>query len=373
MSTNGFDKDQLKILIIDDDQDIRDIFEEVLKRNGYPNIETVGSGEDALSKLSNTFYNITLIDLNLPDIHGMDLISKVRTIWPESEFIIVTGYGSLDSAIKSLQFDVAGYLEKPINSDKLLRTVEQVVDKHSLKMANQKFTKDLEIANNEILFLNDLLVHNVNELNQSLLLTTVQIERLNPTEEQKKVLKLFQQEIRKNARLTGNIRRLKQSQQITTTSLVSVDLVRLISNAINRLTADYRDKNFEIIGELDQQFFVVADNNLNHLVSELFLLTILNDPKPKIRFHFKVEQVKKDEKNYIKLNIQGFLTKLIYQQKEIKSPSELKEATNDKTFQDLGPFLINRLLNAYNGFVELPEGVEEDADNINIFFLEPNK
>ncbi|MHA1124679.1 MAG: response regulator [Candidatus Heimdallarchaeota archaeon] len=372
MSSNGFHKDQLKILIIDDDQDIRDIFEEVLKRSGYTNIDTVGSGEAAISKLSSTFYNITLIDLNLPDIHGMDLISKVRTISPDSEFIIVTGYGSLDSAIKSLQFDVAGYLEKPINSDKLIRTVEQVVDKHSLKMSNQQFTKDLELANNEIRFLNDLLVNNVNELNQSLLLTMVQIERLNPTAEQKKVLKLFQQEIRKNARLTGNIRRLEQSELISNNSLESVDLTKFIAQAINRLTADYRDKNVEITGDFDKQYFIVADNNLNHLVSELFLLTILNDPKPKIRLHLNFEEVKRNEKEYLKMNVKGFLTNLIYQQKDIISPSELKEATNDQTFQGMGPFVINRIINAYNGFVELP--TEEKAnDNINIFFLKPNK
>jgi len=302
----------------------------------------------------------------------MDLISKVRTISPDSEFVIVTGYGSLDSAIKSLQFDVAGYLEKPINSDKLLRTIDQVVDKHSLKMSNRQFTKDLEVANNEILFLNDLLVNNVNELNQSMLMTMVQIERLNPTAEQKKVLKLFQQEIRKNARLTGNIRRLEQTQQINSKSLESVDLTGFISSAINRLNSDYKDKNFEIIGDFDQQHFVVADNNLTHLLSELLLLTILNDPKPKIRINLNFEKVQKDKKNYIKMNIQGFLTKLVYQQKEIKTPSELKEATNDKTFQGLGPFVINRILSAYNGFVELPADTEEANDNINFFFLEPN-
>ncbi|MHA1245608.1 MAG: response regulator [Candidatus Heimdallarchaeota archaeon] len=373
MSTNGFNKNQLKILIIDDDKDIRDIFEEVLKRSGYANIDSVGSGEDALTKLSSTFYNITLIDLNLPDIQGMDLISKARTISPDSEFIIVTGFGSLDSAIKSLQFDVAGYLEKPINSDKLLRTIDQVVDKHSLKMSNRQFTKDLEVANNEILFLHDLLVNNVNELNQSMLMTMVQIERLNPTPEQEKVLKLFQQEIRKNARLTGNIRRLEQSLQITNSSLESIDLSRVINNAVNRLTSDYKDKNFEIKCDLNQEYFVVADNNMNHLLSELFLLPILNDPKPKIRINLSLDKVVKDEKNYLKMNVQGFLTKLVYQQKEIRSPSELKNATNDQTFHGMGPFIINRIIAAYNGFVALPDGAKEAKDNINIFFLEPNE
>jgi len=262
MSNNGFNKNHLKILIIDDDKDIRDIFEEVLKRSGYANIDSVGSGEAALTKLSNTFYNIALIDLHLPDYHGMDLISKVRTISPDSEFIIVTGFGSLDSAIKSLQFDVAGYLEKPINSDKLLRTIDQVLDKHSLKMSNRQFTKDLEVANNEILFLNDLLINNVNELNQSMLMTMVQIERLNPTAEQEKVLKLFQQEIRKNARLTGNIRRLEQTQQINSKSLDSVDLTGFLSSAIkltNPKIGTYRFKigDYRVVFDLDDKTIVV--------------------------------------------------------------------------------------------------------------------
>jgi len=211
-------------------------------------------------------------------------------------------------------------------------------------MSNRQFTQDLEVANNEILFLHDLLVNNVNELNQSMLMTMVQIERLNPTPEQEKVLKLFQQEIRKNARLTGNIRRLEQSLQITNSSLESIDLSRVINNAVNRLTSDYKD-----------------------------LLPILNDPKPKIRINLSLDKVVKDEKNYLKMNVQGFLTKLVYQQKEIRSPSELKNATNDQTFQGMGPFIINRIIAAYNGFVALPDGAKEAKDNINIFFLEPNE
>jgi len=121
-----------------------------------------------------------------------------------------------------MQIDVGAFLEKPVSSDKLLRTLEEVMIKLSLKLENQKFLEDLELANNEILFLNDLLVNNVDELNQSLLLTMVQIEKLNPTDEQKKVLRLLQQAIRKNARLTRNIKKLQTIDDKSESDLTNI-------------------------------------------------------------------------------------------------------------------------------------------------------
>ncbi|MHA1212875.1 MAG: response regulator, partial [Candidatus Heimdallarchaeota archaeon] len=207
MSTIESLKGKINLLITDDEDDLREIFIEILKRSGYENVEGVGSGSEAVEHFKSKFIDIALIDLNLPDINGIELISQLRVINPDAEFIIITGYGSLDYAIKAMQFDVGGFLEKPVSGEKLLRTIEEVLVKHSLKMENQKFLKDLEKANKEITFLNDLLVNNVDELNQSLLMTMVQIEKLHPTDEQKKVLRLFQQAIRKNARLTRNIKK----------------------------------------------------------------------------------------------------------------------------------------------------------------------
>ncbi|HUT80460.1 MAG TPA: response regulator [Candidatus Bathyarchaeia archaeon] len=365
MSANESIKNKINLLITDDDKDIREIFIEILKRSGYINIESAGTGEEAVEILSNKFIDIALIDLNLPDINGMDLISQYRTISPDTEFIIITGYGSIDSAIKAMQFDVGGYLEKPVSGNKLLRTLEEVLVKHNLKMENQRFLKDLENANKEILFLNDLLVNNVDELNQSLLLTMVQIEKLNPTDEQKKVLKLFQQVIRKNARLTRNIKKLQSIVYKKTSDLIEIDITRTFNTAINRLRSDYSDKSFEIYGNLDQPKMVLADNDLLHFITELLLISILNDPNPKIRINLEFSNVNTDGINYLKINIRAFHMKYIYEQRNATHPSELMHSTNDQSFQDLGPFVINSLLKFYNGYLEMSD--ESDGNLLDIY------
>ncbi|MHA1556276.1 MAG: response regulator [Candidatus Heimdallarchaeota archaeon] len=354
MSSNGFIRSEVKILIIDDDADIRDVFEEVLKRNNYTNVRGVGTGEEAKKIIAEEAFNIALIDLNLPDIYGMDLVSQFRTISPDIEFIIITGFGTIDSAIKSMQFEVAGYLEKPVSSNKLVSTLDEVNRKITLKVQNQKFLRDIEIANNEIRFLNDLLINNVDELNQSLLLTMVQIEKLNPSSEQTKVLQLFQESIRKNARLTRNIRKcetIKTDQQ-----LESKDLNVTINSVLNRLKEDYSTKNFECICELSEPKYVYANNNLTHLISEIVLLALFNSPSPRIKIKIDFDEVELNGKNYWKLTFNSFQAKLVYDQKDVIHSSELKASTTKLSFQGLGPYAVNEIIRSYNGIVSIPEG-----------------
>lgn len=354
MSSNGFNRSDIKILIIDDDADIRDVFEEVLKRNNFTNVRGVGTGEEAKKIIADEAFNIAMIDLNLPDIYGMDLVSQFRTISPDIEFIIITGFGTIDSAIKSMQFEVAGYLEKPVSTNKLVSTLDEVIRKITLKSQNQKFLKDIEIANNEIRFLNDLLINNVDDLNQSLLLTMVQIERLNPSSEQNKVLQLFQESIRKNARLTRNVRKcqtMKADQQ-----LENKDLNETIKAVLNRLKEDYSNKNFECICDFSQPKTVIADNNLAHLISEILLLALFNSPSPRIKIKIDFDEVEIDDDAYWKMTFNSFQAKLVYDQKDVIHSSELKASTTDKSFQGLGPYVVNEILRSYSGRVSIPEG-----------------
>ncbi len=371
MSANESVKEKINILIIDDDQDIGDLFVEILKKNGYAKVRSVGTGEEGRSVLSDEFINIAMVDLKLPDINGMDLISQLRTISPDTEFVVITGYGTLDTAIKAMQFDVGGYLEKPVSPDKFLRTLEEVIVKHTLKLENQQYMKDLGLAHKEILFLNDLLVNNVDELNQSLLLTMVQIEKLNPTPEQKKVLTLFQEAIRKNARLTRNIKKLQAISEKTKENITNVDISRIFASVVNRLRSDYSDKNFEVTGNFNQSRMVLADNDLNHMLAELLLLPILNDPKPTIRINVDFENIEKDNKDYLKVNVEAHQVKYIYDQKDVVHPEDLITEASEQEFQDLGPYVINSLIRFYNGFIALPD--ESKRNILDIYLPSSNE
>ncbi len=368
MSINFTTKENTSILIIDDDNDLREVFEEILKRDGYKNVKGAATGEEAINILSTEFVQVVLIDLNLPDISGMDIISQHRAISPDTDYIIITGYGTVDSAIKAMQFEVFSYLEKPVSSEKLLLALEEVIEKNKLKMQNRKFLIDLEAANKEITFLTDLLINNVDDMNQSLLLTMVQIEKLNPTDEQKKVLRLFQQAIRKNARLTRNIKKMESIRLKNKADLIEVDLSRILTTVTNRLRSDYSDKNFEIYYELSPSTKVIADNDLVHLLFELFLISILNDPSPTIRIKLDFEVTEIEGKKYLKLIVNSFFVKCVFEQKDIEHPSDLKAVVSEQSFQDLGPFIINALVRFYDGIITS----QEDSNNYLEIFLPRN-
>lgn len=349
---SAIEKNNVRILLIDDDEAIRSVFSEILHSRGYPLVKVAADGAEALSLFKQYDFNVAFVDLYLPDIDGIDLISKLRSLSDFTEFIIVTGYGSLDSAIKALQFDVGGYLEKPISSSKLIRTLETCLEKQKLKLENRRFLEQLEQANTEVRFLNDLLINNVNELNQSLLMTLDLVSETGLSPEQEKVLKLFHHTIRKNARLTNNIRRLKEISQLSLDDLVPCNLTESVSKAINRLRGTYWDKDFEVKSDLSEERLVLGDKNLHFLFYELFSIAILNDPKPTVKISVDFAKTSINGHDYWKVSFNSFLANLIYDQREISDPSKLDISPNDQSFQDLGPFVINSLVRIYHGFVD---------------------
>jgi len=107
-----------KILIVDDDESCVKLMEEILKMEGYF-VNSVGNGKDAISWLTMNRFDIVLMDLNLPDISGIELTKKVNELYPDTVIIIITGFPSLDSSITGLELNVFDYLVKPIDIDKL--------------------------------------------------------------------------------------------------------------------------------------------------------------------------------------------------------------------------------------------------------------
>lgn len=363
----NINRKEFSILIIDDNKDVCELYEEILHTKDYMNTISVYSGKEATQLLTSQFYNIALIDLRLPDMTGIELISKLRNISPETEFIIITGYGSLDSAIKALQFQIGGYLEKPISSEKLIKTIDDVAIKQKLHLENKKFLKDLESANAEIMFLNDLLVNNVDEMNQSLLMTMVQIEDLNPSNEQIKILQLFKETITKNARLTRNIRQLRKLASLSPTSFVKINLSEHITRAKNRVIHDFRNKKINIMGDINTPRFVFANNNIFYLFVELFTLAVLNDPKPIVKINLSFNPNKKSKSIFWQIKAEGFLFHCISHQKNIKQLHQLTNKTNNRCFQELGPFLINAYIRKFDGIISSED--KKEMKNRVIFSL----
>ncbi|QWR76430.1 hybrid sensor histidine kinase/response regulator [Candidatus Magnetomonas plexicatena] len=127
------------VLIVDDDKMTTALLEKELLR-GFFTVFTAPDGKTALEKIDTTNAGIVLIDVNLPDINGIELIKKVKAKKPECEIIIITGYGTQDIAIQSLKHGALDYIEKPINIEELFaalgRAQEKLTEKSSLFTKN---------------------------------------------------------------------------------------------------------------------------------------------------------------------------------------------------------------------------------------------
>ena len=106
-----------KVLFIDDDEQILSIVEQFITRWGY-DVTTASDGRDAVEAVQNKHYNVVFTDLIMPDMGGMEILKQVKELSPETEVIIVSGYGTIESAIEAMKLGSYDFLQKPINFDR---------------------------------------------------------------------------------------------------------------------------------------------------------------------------------------------------------------------------------------------------------------
>ncbi len=125
--------DTPRILVCDDEEVVRSVLEAILSKKNYGFL-SVENGEDALEavrtgKQENKPFNLVISDKNLPGMSGLDLLKQVKAFSPETDFMLMTGYASMDSAIDALNSGAAAYLEKPFEHVKyVLDKIEGVLE-----------------------------------------------------------------------------------------------------------------------------------------------------------------------------------------------------------------------------------------------------
>ncbi|OHB73357.1 MAG: hypothetical protein A2W17_11460 [Planctomycetes bacterium RBG_16_41_13] len=120
------------ILIVDDEETIRFSVREFLDAQGYEAI-AAGSCEEALEKMDTFMPDLILLDLRLPNISGVELIGKIKEKDPNALMVVMTGYGSVDSAVEVMRLGAYDYLEKPFKLDRLRSVVEKALRRQGLR------------------------------------------------------------------------------------------------------------------------------------------------------------------------------------------------------------------------------------------------
>lgn len=113
----------IRTLVVDDDEGIRFFLEEALRREGHT-VVSAAQGDEALNKLRDTRFDLAIIDLKLGGhIDGIRVVEALRWRWPETVIIILTGHGSLNSAMSAIREGVDRYMLKPVKAEELREAV----------------------------------------------------------------------------------------------------------------------------------------------------------------------------------------------------------------------------------------------------------
>src|SRR5512136_2735350 len=132
-----------RILVVDDEQIIRESLCFILKKEGY-SVEEAANGRDALSKHESNPFDIIITDIEMPEMKGVDLLKQIRQRTPQALVVIITAFGSVETAVQALREGAADYILKPINFDDLIYRLRKLCDYHSLIIENSLLRQELQ-------------------------------------------------------------------------------------------------------------------------------------------------------------------------------------------------------------------------------------
>ena len=127
-----------RILIVDDDENIRKVLVAILEDEGY-NVESVGTAKEAIERNRKGFYNVALIDIRLPDMEGIELLTRIRDTTPRMRKIVITGYPTLQNAVDAVNRGADAYIMKPFDVEKVLKTIDEQLKK---QQEDKKYSQD---------------------------------------------------------------------------------------------------------------------------------------------------------------------------------------------------------------------------------------
>lgn len=146
----------MKILCIDDDELFLKLFSATIMKNAQPDDQLfiARNGDEGVEAARGNHMNVVITDLMMPGISGLEVLRRVKSIHPDTEVIVVTGQGSIESAVEAMKMGARDYLTKPFNADMLVEKLQTIRDllTRSNEAENYRFAKEIieENAKNSV-------------------------------------------------------------------------------------------------------------------------------------------------------------------------------------------------------------------------------
>jgi two-component system NtrC family response regulator len=129
--------ERFRVLVVDDEPAQRELLGGFLARHGYE-VVTAADGRSALARFEQDPFDAVLLDQKMPDLSGLEVLAQVRRRSPETGVIIMTAYGTIETAVQAIKAGAADYLQKPLQLDELLHRLRQVCERRQLLTENRE-------------------------------------------------------------------------------------------------------------------------------------------------------------------------------------------------------------------------------------------
>jgi two-component system response regulator AtoC len=132
-----------RILLIDDEENFRHMLSVILKKRGY-DVETANNGSDGLKKIDTGSYDTVLCDIRMPEMDGLEFLKEAQQAGCESTIIMMSAYGSLDTAIEAMKLGAYDYISKPFKPDEIILTLKKAEERERLRRENLFLKKEVQ-------------------------------------------------------------------------------------------------------------------------------------------------------------------------------------------------------------------------------------
>jgi two-component system response regulator AtoC len=132
-----------RILVVDDEENFRHILSVILKKERYE-VETASNGEEALQRISNATFDQVLCDIRMPGMDGLDFLKEVRKTEADANVIMMSAYGTLDTAVEAMKLGAYDYISKPFKPDEIILTLKKAEEREHLRKENELLRKEVK-------------------------------------------------------------------------------------------------------------------------------------------------------------------------------------------------------------------------------------
>lgn len=132
-----------RVLLVDDEEGIRTVLGVSIKDAGYE-VLTASNGHEAIGILEQEDIPLVVTDIRMPGMDGLELLQRIKRNWPDTEVIMITGHGDMDSAIESLQLGAVDFITKPFHEKALETSLQRACEKITIRDQLREYTENLE-------------------------------------------------------------------------------------------------------------------------------------------------------------------------------------------------------------------------------------